>query len=169
MSLDPSGSGLVVGESLRRIRERRQWTQEEMAHHLRQWGLEWSRAHLAAYEAGHRDGIDVAVVSLLSVALAVPLTELYPPFGERTDIEVRDRREADAALARRLGRSAHEVTATAQRLYDGRTLTEERDLRVTTRLADEPMGIGERQAYRGHVTRDLSREIKAALSDEVQS
>jgi transcriptional regulator with XRE-family HTH domain len=163
------GSGLVVGESLRRIRDRRRWTQEEMAHHLRQWGLDWSRAHLAAYEAGHRDGVDVAVVSLLSVALNVPLTELYPPFGERTGIEVRNRREADAALAKRLGRSADEVTATAQRLYGGRTLTEERDLRVAALSADEPpMGIGERQAHRGHVTRDLSREIEAALSDELQ-
>jgi transcriptional regulator with XRE-family HTH domain len=83
MSRNPSGAGLVVGENLRRIREQSRWTQEEMAHHLRDFGLKWSRARLAAFEAGQRDGIDAGILIALAVALNVQLAELYPPFGER--------------------------------------------------------------------------------------
>jgi transcriptional regulator with XRE-family HTH domain len=164
MSRKPSGAGLVVGENLRRIREQRRWTQEEMAHHLRQWGLGWSRAYLAAYEAGHRDGIDVAVVSVLSAALGVPLGDLYPPPAGRRHVAT-ERQEADAALAERRGLPVQHVMAVARRIYEGRTLTEERDLRVQTSSVGESMSIGERQARRGHITRELAKEVEAALCD----
>jgi hypothetical protein len=59
--------------------------------------------------------------------------------------------------------------AAARQLYNGRTLTEERDLRVKVLAMDSPMDIGEQQAHRGHITRELSKEIEAALRDEGDS
>lgn len=82
MSRKPSGVGPVVGANLRRIRELRRWTQEEMAYRLRQWGLGWSRAQLAMCEAGLRDGMDMGALVLLAAALDVPLAELYPALEE---------------------------------------------------------------------------------------
>lgn len=74
------------------------------------------------------------------------------------------RYEADIALAKRLGLSAQDVMTAARGLFDGRTLTEERDLRVKVlTLDDETMSIREQQAHRGHITRELSAEIEKAL------
>jgi transcriptional regulator with XRE-family HTH domain len=74
------------------------------------------------------------------------------------------RYEADLALAKRLGVSAQDVMTAARGLFNGRTLTEERDLRVKVlTLDDETMSIREQQAHRGHITRELSAEIEKAL------
>lgn len=73
------------------------------------------------------------------------------------------RYEADSALAKRLGVTAHEVMTVSCSLFNGRTLTEERDLRVKVLLDDETMSIREQQAHRGHITRELSAEIEKAL------
>lgn len=67
--------------------------------------------------------------------------------------------EADRALAQRLHVPAGAVVELATELWD-RTLTDERDFRVAER---GDMGVGERQAYRGHVTRELSQQIQAEL------
>jgi transcriptional regulator with XRE-family HTH domain len=68
--------------------------------------------------------------------------------------------EADVDLARRLGVSTAAVVMAARRTW-GRTLTEERDMRVAT-LGD--MNMGERQAHRGHLTRELALEIETLLA-----
>jgi transcriptional regulator with XRE-family HTH domain len=67
--------------------------------------------------------------------------------------------EADRALAHRLNVPARAVAETAIELWN-RTLTEERDARAAG-LGD--MSAGERQARRGHITRELSRQLQAEL------
>jgi transcriptional regulator with XRE-family HTH domain len=67
--------------------------------------------------------------------------------------------EADRALAHRLNVPARAVVEIATELWN-RTLTDERDFRVTER---GDMEVGERQAYRGHITRELSQQIQAEL------
>lgn len=69
--------------------------------------------------------------------------------------------QADAELAVRLGISPNAVIDTARNLW-GRTLHEERDHRVS-QLGEIPSA--ERRARRGHVTRQLAKEIEEALSD----
>jgi transcriptional regulator with XRE-family HTH domain len=69
--------------------------------------------------------------------------------------------QADDELAQRLGVHRVDVAQAAMILFDGRTLTEERDRRV------ERMGgltIHERQAHRGHVTRELSVQLEEILN-----
>jgi transcriptional regulator with XRE-family HTH domain len=70
--------------------------------------------------------------------------------------------EADQALASRLHVPVRVITGIALSLWD-RTLTDERDTRVAD-LGD--LDPGERQAHRGHITRELSQQIETALSKE---
>ncbi|MFJ5984374.1 hypothetical protein [Lentzea sp. NPDC092896] len=67
--------------------------------------------------------------------------------------------EADAALAERLRVSLDDVVECAVALWD-RTLTAERDARVQMFGS---MDRTERQAHRGHITRELGLKIQAAL------
>ncbi|SQD96285.1 hypothetical protein FMEAI12_3560030 [Parafrankia sp. Ea1.12] len=67
--------------------------------------------------------------------------------------------DADAALAGRLGVTARQVVDAASAIW-GRSLTEERDARVSA-LGDMPPG--ERQAHRGHITRELAQEIEGRI------
>jgi transcriptional regulator with XRE-family HTH domain len=67
--------------------------------------------------------------------------------------------EADAALAERLGVPSGRVVDAAIGIW-GRSLTEERDARVAALGDMEP---GERQAHRGHITRELAQEIERAI------
>jgi transcriptional regulator with XRE-family HTH domain len=69
--------------------------------------------------------------------------------------------EADQALARRLKVSVEDVVAVARAMW-GRTLTDERDARVVELGAVE---TAERQARRGHITRELSQQIEAQLRE----
>lgn len=102
----------------------------------------------------------------LRALLGGPINMDLPP-GEQLQLSQRAaqlRYEADLALAKRLDVSAQDVMAAARKLFSGRTLTEERDLRVKVlTLDDEAMSIGEQQAHRGHITRELSAEIETAL------
>ena len=76
---------------------------------------------------------------------------------------------ADVELAKRLGVHPNLVVAAAVALFDGRTLTVERDRRAERLGAGMPKA--ERQAHRGHITRELSEQIEDHLqrSDEVES
>ena len=67
--------------------------------------------------------------------------------------------EADRTLAQRLGIAASAVIGASVQLW-GRTLTEERDARVKN-LGD--LEMPERQAHRGHITRELSQQIQIEL------
>lgn len=66
---------------------------------------------------------------------------------------------ADRTLARRWDVPLRAVTEIAIELWD-RTLTDERDFRVD-QIGD--MEVGERQARRGHITRELSQQIEGEL------
>ncbi|WP_165938572.1 helix-turn-helix domain-containing protein [Parafrankia sp. BMG5.11] len=70
--------------------------------------------------------------------------------------------EADDALAKRLGVGLKDVLRAADRLW-GHTLTEERDARVAALGDLEP---GERQAHRGHITRELAQQIEQRIGGE---
>lgn len=67
--------------------------------------------------------------------------------------------EADHALAQRLDAPPSMVIDIAVKLW-GQTLTEERDRRVAELGEKE---VSERQAHRGHITRELSRQVQAEL------
>jgi transcriptional regulator with XRE-family HTH domain len=69
--------------------------------------------------------------------------------------------QADVELAQRIGVHPRRVAQAAIDLFDGRTLTEERDRRVE-RMGD--LTLQERQAHRGHVTRELSVQLEAILT-----
>jgi transcriptional regulator with XRE-family HTH domain len=69
--------------------------------------------------------------------------------------------QADDELAQRLGVHRVDVAQAAMILFDGRTLTEERDRRVE-RMGD--LTLQERQAHRGHVTRELSVQLEEVLN-----
>jgi transcriptional regulator with XRE-family HTH domain len=71
--------------------------------------------------------------------------------------------EADGELARRLGVPTDVVVTAAMSIFDGRTLTEERDRRVT-KLGQ--LSMSERMAHRGHVTRELSTMVEDQISKD---
>jgi len=71
--------------------------------------------------------------------------------------------EADGELARRLGVPTDAVVKAAMSIFDGRTLTEERDRRVNS-LGQMPMS--ERMAHRGHVTRELATMVEDHLAKD---
>ncbi|MDT3441297.1 helix-turn-helix domain-containing protein [Pseudofrankia sp. BMG5.37] len=67
--------------------------------------------------------------------------------------------DADQALAERLSVELADVLRAADGLW-GHSLTEERDRRVAALGDLEP---GERQAHRGHITRELARDVEDRL------
>jgi transcriptional regulator with XRE-family HTH domain len=71
--------------------------------------------------------------------------------------------EADRELARRLGVPAEAVAQAVMSIFDGRTLTEERDRRVAN-LGE--MSMSERMAHRGHVTRELADLVEDQISKD---
>lgn len=74
--------------------------------------------------------------------------------------------QADADLAEKLGLKPQDVYEVAERLWGGRNLQQERDRRVAE-LGEVPAGA--RGARRGHVTRQLIREITPHLPTPEQA
>ncbi|HET6809820.1 MAG TPA: helix-turn-helix transcriptional regulator [Acidimicrobiales bacterium] len=82
-------------------------------------------------------------------------------------------REAERKMARRLGVSVDDVVEASRELWQGRSLTEERDARVAAAASAvrQPGGTiaagralyRSRQALRGHVTRALTAELALRL------
>jgi transcriptional regulator with XRE-family HTH domain len=70
--------------------------------------------------------------------------------------------QADIELAQRLGVPARDVVLAAMQAFDSLTLTEERDRRVA-RMGSST--APERQAHRGHVTRELAAIVEARLRE----
>lgn len=68
--------------------------------------------------------------------------------------------QADVELAQRLGRHPSKVLRAAMELFDGQTLTMERDRRVERLGA---MSVQERTAHRGHITRELGSQVADLL------
>lgn len=71
--------------------------------------------------------------------------------------------EADRELARRLDVPTDVVVKAAMDIFDGRTLTSERDRRVANL---GPMTMSERMAHRGHVTRELATSVEEYMNRE---
>jgi hypothetical protein len=71
--------------------------------------------------------------------------------------------DIDRNAAERFGVEPATISLTAERLW-GQSLTEERELRVDAAVPPDATPRS-RQAARGHITRALNRELRAALDD----
>ncbi|MET8381605.1 helix-turn-helix domain-containing protein [Streptosporangium canum] len=74
--------------------------------------------------------------------------------------------QADAELAARLGLTPKDVYEAAERLWQGRTLHEERDRRLAELGEMTPT---QRRTRRGHITRQLAKELEPHLPPSAQS
>jgi transcriptional regulator with XRE-family HTH domain len=70
--------------------------------------------------------------------------------------------QADAELAQRLGLRPEDVYQAAESLWQGRNLHQERDRRIAEM---GEMSAAERRVRRGHVTRQLAKELAPYLPD----
>lgn len=185
--------GEVVGRNLRQLRQDRSQTQDDAGRFLRSKGLEWTRDHVASLESGRRENIEVSALLALSLAYRVPLTRWFEGEGNVsigadtwlqlqelaqgldgaawTPIIVGERLErffasqgadADATVAERLEVPVADVLRLAAQLWN-RTVTEEREARLGD-ASDLPMRSV--QARRGHITRQLTNEIRDAMQED---
>jgi hypothetical protein len=84
--------------------------------------------------------------------------------GDRSQLAgAADVSDAERHAGRKLGTTPERITIAALRLW-GRTLTAERDHRLSEQAAD--LSARSRQALRGHITRDLMTELRAELGDQ---
>jgi transcriptional regulator with XRE-family HTH domain len=173
----------VVGENLKRLRAQWHQTQDELADWLQGRGLPWSRSQVAAIETGKRESLDLVTAAVLAAALEAPLGDLLAGdgyvrhadgavsrrwlrdalAGERVEVAELAPKAAftvDAAIASSLRVHPEDIARAAGPLWN-RSAIEERDRRVAElgELTDR-----QRQAHRGHVTRQLTKEIKAYLA-----
>jgi transcriptional regulator with XRE-family HTH domain len=72
--------------------------------------------------------------------------------------------EAEKKAARALGMSAGDLVILAHALWN-RGLTDERDARVRAEVGADELPTTTRQALRGHITRGLLRELRAAIAE----
>lgn len=179
----------VFGEGLRRLREQRGLTQEQVAERVRDMGWKATRVTIAKAEAGAY-GLELGHVILLCVALrdATPAdfvdpsgrVALFPDFQIRAEqfrkllqgwrwpkedyswyvqpdqqraAERDSARETEKAVAKQLGLNPLTVALISRQLW-GKGLSERRD-----ELAPADAG----PTARGHVTRQLIRELQEAL------
>lgn len=138
--------GRVVGENLRRLRKARGLTQDELARALQPYGLEWQRSHIAAFEAGNRDSIELDTGIALARALNVQLTDLLAGDG---DVSLRNAvlsrpgcRETLAEPAPRwtetIGLSEHGTRAFIRQSAQGETVPFQADAELAQRLGVRP-------------------------------
>lgn len=73
--------GEVVGQAVQKLRSERGWSQEETSRHLRDTGLPWSRAQVAAVELHRREEINLGEAVLVAEAFGVPLAALVEGEG----------------------------------------------------------------------------------------
>jgi transcriptional regulator with XRE-family HTH domain len=83
MARDAKSPGEVIGQRMRAIREEHGERQDEVAAVARDYGLNWTRATVAAIETGRRE-VSVAELLALPHILGVPVWDLFP-----TDATVR--------------------------------------------------------------------------------
>lgn len=82
--------GQVVAHRVRKYREARGWTQQQLADEMDALGYPINRATLAKLEAGttRADNVPLREVLILAAALDVPPVLLFTPLGEREDVQV---------------------------------------------------------------------------------
>jgi transcriptional regulator with XRE-family HTH domain len=184
--------GQVVGQNVQRLRWARRWTQSFAARHVQQAGGQWTRSQLASVESGRRADVEVHELLALAAAFGEPLAAFYEGSGKVVTTERSDGTPVVADLgairqllsgerpfqaaefiglpptdgetraAKRLGYPMERVFFAARRLWDGRTLEEERDRRLGDRAAATPSVT----AYRGRITRQLMDELQHELLRE---
>src|SRR5829696_7377475 len=74
--------GALVGENVRRLREKRALTQHELAQVWKRQGLNWARSKIAALEAGNRPQVNTADLLIMASGLQVTIAELFEGWGE---------------------------------------------------------------------------------------
>ena len=70
-----------IGRNLRKHREEHGLRQDDVAHRVRELGVEWTRAVIAAIETGGRT-LDIGELVLLAVALGIRLSDLLEGDGD---------------------------------------------------------------------------------------
>lgn len=168
----------VVGANLHTHRIQRGWTQAQVAHKVRSYGLNWNADHVSNLEKGARETVRLDELLILSAAFGVPLAVWFEGEGDvviaghttftRDEIrqtltgavpmaeaivvdfeKVDDHTIADRRAAERLGVPVGRVLHAAERLW-GHTLTQERDRRL---------GGSDARNLRAGMTKRLIREI----------
>ena len=186
-------TGQVIGENLKRLRKMAGFTQSELADTLGVSGTRWTRSHIAAFEAGNRETIDLGTLVILARTMGVPLAELFAGegvilLGEATPIARSDLRVLlggqDYQPAAPMSLLVQDMHRTARERYvadaelAGRLGVHVSHVVEAARalwghsLHEErdqriavmgEMTAGQRATRRGHVTRALSRDIEHAL------
>lgn len=78
----PPTVGAVVGQSLKRLRKERRWTQDAAASQVSSRGLTWKRAHIADLENGRREALDIGALVVLADVLDARLPDLFEGEGD---------------------------------------------------------------------------------------
>lgn len=73
--------GMVVGESLKAMRQRQRLTQADVAAVLVRAGLAWKRTHISDLESDRRETLDLGTLVVLAQALDVPLRDFFAGEG----------------------------------------------------------------------------------------
>lgn len=187
----------ALAEALADTRRERRWAQADLAAYLRSRGLPWTRDTVRHVEDRSRE-VSVSeffrLVELLHIRFegSLLLDDSSNSAGGGTDFLVSILQgdgssreiglmqlkvamyadaEADRAIeqsvAERLGVGPEEVREAALRTW-GRGLAEERERRVRRRLDGRDLPARGVQGVRGHVTRDLLAELRAASAPREQ-
>ncbi|WP_327430942.1 helix-turn-helix domain-containing protein [Streptomyces sp. NBC_01236] len=77
----PATVGMVVGENLRTARQVKRWTQDKLAAEVALSGLNWKRTHVADFENGRRETIDVGTLVVLAAACEMRLPDFFQGQG----------------------------------------------------------------------------------------
>ena len=181
--------GAVVGQTLRALRDEREQTQQDAADLLARWGLIWSRAQVAAIEAGRRESFTLEELIIMCNVYDVELSEWFPgeggivlnDYAEITRNELRatfpvtnnaylrsqayftETSESALKAARSLGISFTALESIAGALW-GAGFRPERERRFNTLKAS---GNRRRLAgIRSAITREMMTEIRACLPEK---
>jgi len=181
--------GAVVGQTLRALRDERGQTQQDAANLLARWGLIWSRAHVAAIEAGRRESFTLEELIIMCNVYQVELSEWFPgkggivlsDYAEITREELRgtfpvtnhpylrrqavypETDESELKAARSLGISLAALNSLAMELW-GAKFRIERERRFDTLKA---FGNRRRLAgIRSAISRELMTEVRDCLQEK---
>jgi transcriptional regulator with XRE-family HTH domain len=211
MGTEAQSLGTAVGENVRRLREDRKITQEELSDYCRLAGLDWTRATIASLESGRREDLTISELVLVASVFDVPPATFFEGdgrllLGDTTYAAVEIPRQSlrswlgrvtrpgwrdfriptpeehtkalqkvfalDLRLAEQAGISIDQMAKLSRTLWGTESATRERERRVHERIleashADPVRALHHpplnRAAVRGHVTRQLTREMKHAI------
>lgn len=176
----PATVGTVVGENLRKVRMANRWTQDKLASAVALSGLNWKRTHVADFENGRRETIDVGTLVVLASACEISAPDLFAGEGavlltprseyERysatvTREELRTWLSAGTAALEVGGTDA--VKAALDRFrYEGREIPIEADAALAERLGVSTRAVVDAalQVWDRSLTEERDRRV-AALGD----